>query len=185
MTFSINDFRSTMVFDGARPNLFEIYLTFPGQVLQSGTASNQITFKAKSATLPGRSMGVIDAFYFGRQIKIPGNVTFEDWTITVINDEDFTVRNAFENWGNLLDTHVANLRDPSMVNYLGYSTQAYALQYGKAGDVIKRYNFEGMWPSVLQPIDLDWGTNDTLEEFTVTLAYQYWTSDTPVATTDE
>lgn len=174
MPFNINNFTSQLEYDGARPNLFEVYMAFPAQVLNASAASIKTTFMAKASSLPASTIGVANVSYFGREIKLAGNRTFEDWTITVINDEDFIIRNAFENWMNLINSHEGNLRDPSMVNLLGYSTDPYVLHYGKTGNPIAQYNFIGLWPTNVSAIELDWGNNDEVEQFNVTLAYQEW-----------
>jgi len=185
MSFNVNQFRSNLVYDGARPNLFEVYLAFPPQVITgSGTAQAKTTFMAKSSHLPGSTVGVVPLFYFGREVPVPGNRTFSPWTISIINDEDFLVKNAFESWMNLINSHAGNLRDPSMLDALGYSVNASVVQYGKTGNVIKQYDFIGLFPIDGSPIDLDWGANDSIEEFTQTLQYQYWTSQIPVPVTD-
>lgn len=185
MAFSVNSFRSQLQYDGARPNLFEVYLNFPPGVIDgSGAAQIKTTFMAKASHLPGSTIGTVPLYYFGREFKVPGNRTFAPWTITIINDEDFLVRNAFESWMNLINSHAGNLRDPSMLNELGYSVNATVVQYGKTGNVIKQYDFVGMYPDDSPPIDLDWGANDSIEEFTQTLQYQYWTSTFPIPVTD-
>lgn len=184
MAFSINEFRSALQYDGARPNYFQVALTFPVNVLNASSAGRQNQFMCKAAQLPSKTIGMAPLFYFGREVKLPGNAIFADWTITIINDEDFLIKNAFESWMNLINSHAGNIRDPSMIGSLGYSTPASVLQFGKTGDVIKQYDFVGMWPMDPSPIELDWGSNDTIEEFTVTMSYQYWTSTFPVQTTD-
>ena len=112
--------------------------------------------------------------YFGRELKFAGNRTFADWTITIINDEDFVVRNSFERWMNGLNSHRGNLRNAVALSPSSYTTDAEVRQYGKLGNVIKSYKFIGMFPSDITPIDVDWGSNDTIEEFSVTLSYQWW-----------
>jgi hypothetical protein len=133
-----------------------------------------LTFLAKTSQIPGSTIGVVPLFYFGRELKFAGNRTFADWSITIINDEDFSVRRAFEQWMNSVNNHNANLRDTMAYSPTDYSTDAYVTQFDKAGAVIKEYKFVGMFPTDLAPIDLDWGTNDSIEEFGVTLAYQWW-----------
>ena len=89
MAFNVAEFRSQMIGDGARPNLFAVTLTFP-LLVDNGTVSGQkVTFMAKAAQLPGSTVGTVPVYYFGRELKFPGNRTFPDWTITIINDEDF------------------------------------------------------------------------------------------------
>jgi hypothetical protein len=175
MAFNVFEFRSQMQGDGARPNLFDVQLTFPTAV-NPGSANRKLTFMCKTASLPGSTIGHVPVFYFGRETKLAGNRTFPEWTLSILNDEDFAVRNAFEKWMNGINRHVSNVRDLWAGNSLGYSTQAYVKQYSKTGDVLKQYTFEGIFPVDVSQIDLDWGSNDTIEEYSVTLAYQYFTS---------
>jgi hypothetical protein len=176
MAFNVAEFRSQMTGDGARPNLFSVSLTFPSFVNGAVDASRKVTFMAKAAQLPGSSMGQVPVYYFGREMKFVGNRSFADWTITIINDEDFTVRNTMERWMNSLNSHAGNVRDANATAPSGYSVDAEVTQYGKAGNELKKYKFVGMFPVDLTPIALDWGSNDTIEEFDVTFAYQYWTT---------
>lgn len=175
MAFNIDAFRTNLVGDGARPNLFDVNMTFPGWVTLGATANPQVTFMCKSAQLPGSTVGVAPLFYFGREVKIAGNRTWQDWTIQVINDEGFVIRNAFEQWMNGLNDPVQNIRiGAASILDGGYGTDAYVNQYGKAGGIKKRYTLRGCFPMDISPIELDWGQNDAIEEFTVTLAVQYW-----------
>lgn len=178
MAFNVAEFRSQMVGDGARPNLFSVSLTFPSNVAGGSDASRKVTFMAKAAQLPGSTVNQVPVFYFGREMKFVGNRTFADWTITIINDEDFTVRNSMERWLNTLNSHAGNLRDAGSRQSSSYSVDAEVIQYGKTGDELKKYKFVGMFPVDLAPIDLDWGANDSIEEFAVTFAYQYWEAET-------
>jgi hypothetical protein len=173
MAFNVNEFRSQMVGDGARPNLFEVSLPFPAFALPAN-AQQKITFMCKTAQLPGSTLGVVPVQYFGRELKFVGNRTFQDWTITVINDEDFVVRNAFERWMNGINSHYFNIRNSAAANQTGYSVDGEVRQFGKTGNELKKYKFVGLFPTDITPIDVDWGSNDTIEEFSVTLSYQWW-----------
>ena len=175
MAFSVNEFRSQMQGDGARPNLFQVTMPFPAFALP-GNAQTKMSFMCKTAQLPGSSIGVVPVQYFGRELKFAGNRTFVDWTITVINDEDFVTRNAFERWLNGINSHSLNVRTPAAAAPAGYTVDSEVDQYGKAGNIIKKYKFLGMFPSDISPIDVDGGSNDTIEEYTVTLSYQWWES---------
>jgi hypothetical protein len=178
MSFNVAEFRANMIGDGARPNLFSVSLVFPTTVTNSTAAGQKITFMAKTAQLPGSSIGTVPVYYFGREMKFPGNRTFADWTLTIINDEDFTIRNSLENWMNAINSHNGNVRSGAARNSSGYSVDANVIQYGKTGNELKKYKFVGMFPLDLAPIDLDWGANDSIEEFTCTFAYQFWETDT-------
>lgn len=176
MPFSINQFRSQMIGDGARPNLFEVTMPFPA-FSSPDNAQEKLTFMCKSAQLPGSTVGVVPVQYFGRELKFAGNRVFVDWSVNIINDEDFVVRNALERWLENINSHTFNLRNPTALAPSSYTVDANVTQYGKTGNVIKNYKFIGMFPSDVSPIDLDWGANDTMEEFSVTFAYQWWTSE--------
>ena len=173
MAFNVNQFRSQLTGDGARPNLFEVSMPFPGFSLP-GNAQTKLTFMCKTAQLPGATLGVVPMQYFGRELKFVGNRTFADWSITIINDEDFVVRNAFERWMSGINSHNLNIRNPVAGTPLGYTVDGEVTQFGKAGDTLKKYKFVGLFPTDLAAIDVDWGTNDAIEEFTVTLTYQWW-----------
>ena len=178
MAFNVAEFRANMIGDGARPNLFQVTLTFPS-IATNGTAAGQkATFLAKAAQLPGSTIGQVPVYYFGRELKFAGNRTFADWTLQIINDEDFTIRNSIESWMNSINSHASNIRNAAAMSPSSYTVDATVTQYGKAGDALKTYKFVGMYPLDLAPIDLDWSSNDTIEEYGVTFAYQWWETDT-------
>lgn len=188
MAFNVDQFRTVMQYDGARPNLFEVSLVFPNYVELGNLAGTQSRFYCKSAALPGSTIGVVNVPYFGREVKVAGNRTFADWTVTVINDEDFVIRNAMERWHRGINENVLNLRSPQAISTspaapgTSYAVDCEVLHYAKVGgSPIKKYKFVGMWVSDIAQIDLDWGSNDTVEEFTVTFAYQYWTTQDTAA----
>ena len=181
--FNVQDFRTSLAFDGARPSLFNITMSCPPSVA-IGNVNEQITFKARAASLPGDSVSSIVVNYFGREIKVAGTRTFPDWSITVINDEDFLIRNTFERWMSSINSHVNNLRSPAMAVSAEYQTNAVVRQYAKTGEIIKTYNFVGIFPTDVAAIDLDWASGDQIEEFGITFAYQWWESLAPVPTTD-
>lgn len=178
MAFNVAEFRANMVGDGARPNLFEVQLNFPIFVAGSGDASQTVKFMAKSSQLPGSAIGTVPVYYFGRELKFPGNRTFADWTIQIINDENFSVRNSLESWMNAINSHATNRRNTQADNALGYSVDAFVTQFDKLGQASKTYRFVGLFPVDVAPIDLDWGTNDSIEEYAATFAYQWWETNT-------
>lgn len=177
MAFNVAEFRSNMIGDGARPNLFQVSLTFPSIAANGSLAGQKATFQAKSAQLPGATIGTVPLYYFGRELKFAGNRTFTDWTLQIINDEDFTVRNSLESWMNAINSHAGNLRNNQAGSPSGYTVDATVTQFGKTGEVLKSYKFVGMFPVDVAPIDLDWGSNDVIEEYAVTFAYQWWEAD--------
>lgn len=177
MPFAIEDFKASgLTLGGARPNLFDVTVTFPSSIPDGAAAFPKLAFTAKAAQLPGSMLGTIEVPYFGRFVRFPGDRTFEPWTVTVVNDEDFLVRNAFEQWSAFINAHAANVSLLGALSPFVYQTEAQVKQYGKDGSEIKAYNFTGLYPSEISPVELAWDANDALEEFTVTFQYAYWTS---------
>lgn len=170
MAFNINDIRSQLTLGGARNSLFQVQFNNP---VNSGADVKQ-TFMCRTAQIPDSTLGVIEVPYFGRRMKLAGDRTFGDWTVTVINDEDFLVRNALEEWSNALNSLQGNVRTLGSASPLLYKTTAEVTQFSKTGVPIRVYKFNGMFPSVISPIDLDWGATDQIEEFQVTFQYDWW-----------
>jgi hypothetical protein len=114
MAFNVDQFRSNLIGDGARPNLFEVKLSFPDFV----SVPNQIKspFLCKSSSLPGSTIAPANLFYFGREVKLAGNRTFPDWQVSILNDEDFLLKNAFDQWHNGINENILNLRNFRAVN---------------------------------------------------------------------
>jgi hypothetical protein len=175
MPFNVNDFISNLQFDGARPNLFDITMPFPAGVPNESAV---LSFMARGASLPAANLGVANVPYFGRQVKLMGNRTFDNWPITIINDEDFRVRDAFEFWSTNINSHVSNVLVGNYKSLVDYATNATITQYDKGGNAIKEYTMVGAWPSSVQAIETSWDSNNVVEEFTVTLEYQWWMSNT-------
>jgi len=171
MAFSVTEFQGQMEFGGARPSLFECNITNPF----NSSADDKVRFMARTAQIPASNMGVIPVNYFGRPVKFAGNRTFEPWTVTILNDEDFAVRSTLEEWHQNINTVQGNVRTAG-AGPEAYKSQASVIHYGKQGNILREYKFVGMFPTVVAPIDLDWG-NEAIEEFTVTFEYDYFTVD--------
>ena len=176
---TISQFKSALVGGGARPNLFEVELTtLPGGI--SWDADN-FRFMCKSAALPAQNVASIDVPFRGRIFKVAGDRTIDTWTVTIINDEGFLLRNAFEEWSNLIADLGTNLgaTDPSayMTNAKVYqlgrgSTPSSRDNTGAANAVLKEYEFIDIFPTNVSQIDLSYDSSDTIEEFTVEFQVQ-------------
>ena len=181
---SISAFKSALVGGGARPNLFEVELTtLPGGISWD---ADSFRYMCKAAQLPASVIANIDVPFRGRIFKVAGDRTIETWSVTVINDEDFKIRNAFEQWMQLiakLDTNIG------ATNPDAYMVDAEVFQLGRGGKsgkesktntgtnsaILKQYKMEGIFPTNLAGIDLSYDTGDTIEEFTVEFQVQSFT----------
>jgi len=176
MAFSVSNFRSKgLVSGGARPNLFDVVINKAPGSIAGQVMAPEFKMLCKIASIPPSTMGVVEVPYFGRMVKVPGNRTFDNISVTVINDEDFKLRNGFENWMDQMNAHVNNDSAPPN-SILG---SMIVTQYGRSGLAnplggVGGWVFTNMFPVNLSEIALDWGSNDTIEEFTVDFAYDYW-----------
>ena len=168
----VDDFKSKLVGGGARANLFKATVNFPAY---AGGDVELTSFMIKAAQLPASIIAPIMVPFRGRQLQIAGDRTFEPWTITVINDTNMEIRNAFERWMNGINQHNANT---GLTNPVDYQADMIVEQLNKAGEVTKRYDFRGTFPTNVSAIDVSYDSENTIEEFTVELQVQYWESGT-------
>ena len=178
---NIQEFRSRMTGGGARSNLFEVEITFPEILrgsIDNDTVSDKIPFLVKAAEIPASNLGNIPVPYRGRVLPIAGDRTFDPWTVTVINDTDFSIRDAMEKWSNSInDIQTAQGR----INPEEYQTSARVFQKSREGvgpgdpeQDLRIYKFEGIYPNVVSSIPLDFGATDQIEEFQVTFNYLFY-----------
>jgi hypothetical protein len=199
---TLEDFKARLIGGAARPNLFECEINFPSFATATSSVGGNVTdnarsvselsrFMIKTANLPASTVGVIDVPFRGRNLKIAGDRTFDVWTITIINDVDFTIRTAFEKWMNAINKHDDNT---GLINPAQYQRDAIVKQFGRTSvssansdvtnpvitgpgssiPVLKAYKFYGIFPTAVSAIDLSYDSSDSIEEFTVDLQVQWW-----------
>ena len=172
---NINEFKSRLKCGGARANQFKVTLPFPGYSSVGGETSD-LSFLCTATTLPGQSLGMTEVQFRGRTLKMTGDSrTFGDWTMSVLNDTDFKIFKAFERWMNGMNNMTDN---EGLTNPNDYQVDGFIDHLDRDGTVIKTYTIRGTFPTSLDGIALSYGTNDAIEDFGVTLAYQYFETDT-------
>ena len=169
---NIASFAGQFLKGGVRPHLFEVVGSFP-----DGGQDEKIPFLVKAAQLPASTVGVIEVPFRGRKVKVPGDRTFAEWTVTIMNDEDFLIRNAMENWMASINAHEGNTRQLATASSSEYKSQAQITQYSKTGVPLRVYNFNGIFPTSVGAITMDWNTTDDIERFDVTFQYDWWNVD--------
>ena len=182
---TIDDFKANVAGDFARPNLFQVDLSFPSGIINNASLVELGKFTVRAANLPSSQVGVIEVPFRGRVLKIAGDRTFEPWTITVQNDSGFVLRNAFELWASSIQAYDENFTSAAGLGDSDDATGYFAdmvvhqlardVKDGDAPKILKSYKFYNVFPSNIAAIDLDFGNNDAIEEFTVELQTQYWT----------
>jgi hypothetical protein len=163
---------------GARSNLFRVTLTGFFSTDATVSADEDFSYLCKAAQLPGSTVGIIEVpFSAGRRFKAAGDRTFADWTTTVINDSNHKIREALENLQKVYG--VTDYNSTTSKTFTGGSSTEFSTilveQLNQAGDVVYSYTLENCWPQDISTIDLSYDSTDTLEEFTVTWSYDYFT----------
>ena len=175
MVFSPEAIKTALTGGGTRPTLFDIIVHNPFGTFV-GDAKMKLT--AKSTQLPSSDLGTITVNYFGRGVKYPGDTTYPEWTTTIINDEDFLVRNELEKWKHAINHNRLNIRHAGAGSGpRSYESLGQVIQYGKEGVPLKAYKFYNLWPSSISSIDVSWDSTDAIEEYSVTWQYDFWEAD--------
>ena len=186
MANSLTKFKSILAGGGARPNLFEVTISdFPGY---TDAVGEDIKFLCKGAQLPESTVGLVEVPFRGRTFKVAGDRTFAPWSITVINDTDFAIRNAMETWMQTIAqykdgsgatgpgeymreaTVMQLLRDPSATG----ATVGAGTNVNNIDKQAGQYRFYDIWPTNISAIDLSYDSSDVIEEFTVEFQVNYW-----------
>ena len=178
---TLSDFKTSLKGGGARPNLFEV--TFGNIPSAAGALSAEnFIMLCKAANLPGSSVASIDVPFRGRIFKVSGDRTFDPWSITVINDNDFAIRKVMEDWMQ----HIAQYKDASGVtNPTDYMASATVQQLSRSSSTVgatsgsgivvaREYTFQDIFPTSVSAIDLSADSSNAIEEFTVEFQVNYW-----------
>lgn len=182
---TISKFKSTLIGGGARPNLFEVVLTnVPGNADYS---AEDFSILCKAAQLPASNIASIDVPFRGRIFKVAGERTFDTWTVTIINDENFKIRKAMEEWMQLIGqygdgsgaTNPSDYMVDAVVKQLKRTASTTGVNNSTGGGLEQNtsatYKFYSIFPTTISAIDLSYDSADTIEEFTVDFQVQYWT----------
>jgi hypothetical protein len=188
MAHSIQDFKSALIGGGARPNLFEVTIPSPPNAVN---LTENFPILCKSAALPASNIASIDVPFRGRIFKVAGDRTFDTWTVTIINDQDFLIRDAMEGWMQSIGQYADG---SGFTNPNDYMCDAFVKQFkrgksnvgkniptGSGLEVAATYKFFDIFPTNIAAIDLSYDSTDTIEEFTVEFQVQYWTPSTEEA----
>ena len=180
MAFAVSEFKSNLKQGGARPSLFSVSLNYPVGL----TPPTKSEFLVKNTIIPTSTIGTYDVHFHGKAIRVAGDRTFETWDTTIINDEDFGIRNALERWMDRIANQQLNTRSEELNRSIfgtkkeegtqaRYKADIKVTQFSKSGKALRDYKFMGAFPTSLSSINLGWDVSD-IEEYTCTWAYDYW-----------
>lgn len=188
---TITGFKERLAGGGARPNLFEVSIpAMPVGVNWTSEVQKTFNFLCEATSMPASNVDPINVPFRGRILKVAGDRTIDIWSVTVINDEDFIVRTAFEQWANIISKldNATGATSPS-----AYMVDAFVHQLGRGANIgrfattnspaanetqikpLRTYKMYDIWPSSIGAIELSYGDNNTIERFTVDFQVQWWT----------
>ena len=160
---SIEEFKSVLQGGGVRPTMFQVEMAFPDAVVVDPTqADNEGTYLIKAAQLPASTVGFVEVPFRGRKLKVSGDRTFEDWSVTVTNDVSFGLRKGFEKWSELIQNMNFALGSNELNDYFA---SAVVRQLDRDGNQLRAYRFEGIWPTTVDAIELDFDATDAVDAF--------------------
>ena len=181
MAFTVSNFKSNIASNGggARPSLFKVKISNSVDSGLSFTSDEAILVKA--AQIPGSTIAALPINYVGRPIKYAGFRTFDNWTTTIINDDDFSMRNKVMEWMRVISGQLDGERNTTYGSYATaagayFEGQATVTQVNKDGEDGQSYTIDNIWPTVLGDISLGW-ENDVIEEYSVEWCYDTWKSN--------
>lgn len=145
---------------------------FQFQIRTLGPYTDNDLLYVTTATLPGKEISNQQVPYMGLDFNIPGSVKYTGsnaWVLKFRCDEGLNIRNKAENWiKQIFDDEVSTGKYGVPVE------QATMDLLGKDLQPVRRYNFVGVYPVSLGPINYDiTGTGKPLD-FDLTIAYQFW-----------
>ncbi len=166
----ITDFKSKLTGGGARSNLFEVVLSFPEVAPADTIVLDKSRFLCKTAALPASTVASLPISFRGRTLNVAGDRTFESWSVNIINDTDFAIRSAFENWMNTINRVSDNtgVTDPAL-----YQADAFVYQLDRDGSTLRAYHFYDIFPTNISAIDLSYD-QEGIEEFSVEFQILWW-----------
>lgn len=177
--FNVDQFKAALTGGGVRANQFFVRLHYPPGIVPIGAGEQTITgqgsdFLVSATTLPGSVINPTIIPYRGREVKFAGERVFQPWTITVLNDASFSIRNAMEEWMNSMNNVIDGRGNmtPSL-----YQTDLFVTQLNRDSAPLKQYKIVNAFPIDISDIALSFGDNDTIETFTVTFQYQHFETD--------
>ena len=171
---NISDFKAKLAGGGARANQFKVTMPFPGYASVGGEIE-ELAFLCRATSIPSMEVATIPVPFRGRSIKIAGDRTIPDWSVTVYNDTNFKLRDAFERWQNGINNMSDN---EGLTNPVDYQVDCFLDHLDRNGNTIKSYTLRGVYPTGIAGIPLDYEEAGAIEQFEVTLEYQFFDART-------
>ena len=138
-----------------------------------------ISILCSKATLPGRTISTFDADMHVQQNKYPQTFIDEEVSMTFRLTNDYYIKNMFETWmSGIFDTESYRVGFKS-----DYSVDVVIQQLNQKNIPVYGVRMEKCFPTNLSAVELDNAANDTMQEVTVTWAYDKYKPEGPISST--
>jgi len=168
---NLSAFTTALQGGGARANQFMVTLGGTGAT----GLTNNFHFLCRSAQVPALTIGEVAVPYRGRVIYLAGDRTYDAWTVTIMNDRNYSVRAFLENWMDDM-SDIGGTTKANAISAASYYANATVQQLDRNNKAIRTYKLEGLWPTTLDAIDLSYDANDAIEEFGATFRFNWLTA---------
>ena len=167
---NLSSFTQALHGGGARANQFQVTLGGPG----ASGLSGDFHFLCRSAQIPALTIGEVAVPYRGRTIYLAGDRTYDAWTVTILNDRNYSVRAFLESWMDDMSDIGGSTKTNALSSQIYYA-DATIKQLDRNDTPIRTYKLEGLWPTTIDAIDLSYDANDAIEEFGATFRFNWMT----------
>jgi len=187
---NLDNFRSVFR-GGTRQNRFRVTgdLRGPGgegndNVSMTDLVGANSNLLVKAAQFPAATLGIIPVPFRGRIAKVVGDRQYMEWPIVVYDTTDDVYR-KFQAWSEEANRHKENNQgdwndDKEVLT--NWTIEHLSSKGGKIGEesepdsakTLKKVTLVNCWPVEIGSIDLSYDAMDTVVEFPVTIAYDYF-----------
>ena len=150
-----------------------------------------LSYKAKQVSIPGKTIGTIDAKRFGPIFKVANDLIVDTTTMTFMCGEDYAEHRFFDGWlsaivgqvkhgtGNSLGSPKKHRQIYTLSYYMDYVGEVRIIPLDRQGGAIANVVLIEAYPTNIGPIEYIWGDSTEIATFTVTWAYKDWNHTDP------
>ena len=160
----------------ARPNQFRVLITFPGGIENAKGVVETALYLTCQGSIPQSTIEDIQIMFRGKQYHEAGERTYSPWQCQIYNSSDFMVRKALEQWSHSILSAESTAGEDIPTRY----KRSVVIQHlDRNGHVLRVYLLHGAYPQEVGEISLGYDQGNTIEQFSCTFVYDYFTFTTP------
>ena len=156
----------------ARPNQFQIHINFPAAVRGGTEANRAALYLTCQGSIPQSTIEDIQIMFRGKQYHEAGERTYSPWTCQIYNGTDFKVRKALEQWSHSILAAESTAGEDIPTRY---KRSVVIHHLDRNGHILRIYYLHGAYPQEVGEISLGFDQGNTVEQFSCTFVYDYFT----------